>query len=261
MFDAERSGTGTKEWSEYSENICLGCANNCLYCYAAANAQRFKTRSREEWCREELTKKADRTSYPTRNGVVMFPSSHDITPYNVEVYIRIAKLILAKGNKLLIVTKPNMKCMARVMEELRSWKEQILFRFTIGCIDAPLAHIWEPGAPEPMERLDCLAEAEEQGYARSVSIEPMLAGVEETINVVLNVMPWDPETIWIGKMNKIRLRVSDTNPEIRTAVNLVEWQQRDSEILRLVDGLKDNPTIRWKDSIKEVIAKAAEETP
>lgn len=256
MFNIERSGTGTKEWSETSENICLGCANNCLYCYAAANAHRFKTRDRADWSREELTKKADRTSYPAKDGVIMFPSSHDITPYNVDAYIRVAKLILEKGNKLLIVTKPDRVCMLLIMTELMPWQSQIHLRFTIGALDGYLTKLWEPGAPHSLDRLDTLADANHLEYARSVSIEPMLGGVEETLKVVQNVAPWEPETIWIGKMNKIRLRVTDTDPEIRAAIRLVEWKQRDSEILRLVDMLKDNPVIRWKDSIKQVIANS-----
>jgi len=90
-FDADRKGTGTAEWAEVTENICRGCANNCLYCYAAHNANRFGLRHRDCWHDEALTKRALITSYPAREGVVMFPSSHDITPYNVEDYIRVAK--------------------------------------------------------------------------------------------------------------------------------------------------------------------------
>jgi hypothetical protein len=101
--------------------------------------------------------------------------------------------------------------------------------------------------------------AEHLSYSRSVSIEPMLGGVEETIKVVRNVLPWEPETIWIGKMNKIRLRVGSMEPKVRTAVDLIEWQQRDSEILRMVDILGKHPSIRWKDSIKQVIANATKE--
>lgn len=46
-FDSKRTGTGTAEWAEVNVNICRGCVNNCLYCYAAANAKRYKTRDRE----------------------------------------------------------------------------------------------------------------------------------------------------------------------------------------------------------------------
>ena len=56
-FDSDRKGTGTAEWAEVNENICRGCQNMCLYCYAAYNANRFGQRDRENWGREELTKR------------------------------------------------------------------------------------------------------------------------------------------------------------------------------------------------------------
>lgn len=254
-FNDNRAGTGTNEWAEVTENICRGCSNNCLYCYAAHNANRFNQRTRAEWCREELTKRAAMTSYPARKGVVMFPSSHDITPFNVEAYIRVAKLILGKGNKLLVVSKPRRDCINRVMDVLEQWKEQIMFRFTIGAIDDRLIRFWEPGAPGSLERLDSLADAWARRFVTSVSIEPMLAGVEETLSVVRNVRPWTPETIWIGKMNKIRTRVSS---DFAAEVAEIERMQSDTEILRLYQVLGDQPDIRWKDSIKEVVAKHME---
>jgi len=95
--------------------------------------------------------------------------------------------------------------------------------------------------------------AELRGFARSVSVEPMLAGVEETLRVVDNVSLCNPDTVWIGKMNKVRLRVSDKTPEIMRAIENVELDQRDDEILRLYQSLKDVPFVRWKDSIKVVL--------
>lgn len=41
-FDANRHGTGTQEWAEVTENIARGCVHDCLYCFAATNAKRFK---------------------------------------------------------------------------------------------------------------------------------------------------------------------------------------------------------------------------
>ena len=58
-FDSKRAGTGTMEWAEVTENITLGCANGCLYCYAAHNADRFGTKPRSEWTKEEFTKRVN----------------------------------------------------------------------------------------------------------------------------------------------------------------------------------------------------------
>lgn len=252
-FDTARTGTGTAEWAEVNVNIALGCQNDCLYCYAAHNANRFALRPRAEWHREELTKRAEMTSYPTRKGVIMFPSAHDITPFNVEPFTRVARLILAKGNNLLIVSKPRIDCIRQVMAALDPYKDQILFRFTIGTMNPTAAAFWEPGAPEPAERIEALRAAHSEGFKTSVSIEPIIDGIENAVAVVSTAQNFVTETIWIGKMNQVRRRLDMTNPTHREAAQCIETLQCDSEIRKLYRFLKSNPLIRWKDSIKKVI--------
>lgn len=251
-FDAKREGSGTAEWAEVTENICRGCPNNCLYCYAAHNANRFGHRTRKEWHREEFTKRAKMKSYPMKDGVVMFPSSHDITPFNLDACIRVMKLILSAGNRLLIVSKPREDCIPTILIELAPWKDQILFRFTIGSVDSDICAVWEPGAPSPGERIMCLRETFHAGFRTSVSIEPMLAGAMEAVFTVASVKEYVTDTIWIGKMNKIRTRVA---AELGDLIEAIEELQSDKNILWLYDHFKNNPMIRWKDSINEVVAK------
>ena len=201
-FDKKRKGTGTAEWAEVNENICRGCPNLCLYCYAAYNANRFGQRDRANWSREELTKRADIQAYPAKDGVIMFPSSHDITPFNLDAYIRVAKLILEKGNRMLIVSKPRMECVEKMVREFEPYRKQILFRFSIGTVQESVSLLWEPGAPLPRERRKCLELAYSNGFATSVSIEPMLEGCQMAEILVEWVREFVTETIWIGKMNK-----------------------------------------------------------
>jgi len=35
---------GTKEWAPNNENCIEGCENDCIYCYAAESADRYKPR-------------------------------------------------------------------------------------------------------------------------------------------------------------------------------------------------------------------------
>ena len=254
QFDKLRDGTGTREWAEVTEAICLGCSNNCRYCFAAANAKRFKTKPRNEWHIEELTKRADMTSYPAKHGIVMFPSSHDITPFNLDACIKVLTLILDKGNQVLIVTKPSLKCMPRLLNDLKAYRDQILFRFTIGSMNDEVSKFWEPGAPLPKERVRCLADAKAAGFLTSVSMEPMLDGVLDALAVLDAVKPFVTETIWIGKMNKPRLRVDMSDPTVEAAVSVIERKQSDPEIWGMVCHLSCEPKVRWKDSIKSVIA-------
>ncbi len=255
-FDVVRSGTGTNEWAERTLNICVGCSNNCRYCYAAAMADRFKQRERSEWAKEELTARAGITFYPARGEVVMFPSSHDISEETLEAYTRVAKLIVA-GNNLLIVSKPRIKCIEKLLTELSAWKEKIQFRFTIGSIEAGVCAYWEPGAPLPVERIECLEMARNAGFSTSVSIEPMLEGREGAAAVVEMARPYVTDTIWIGKMNRVRSRVSSADGG-GAAIDEIVRLQGDEEILKLVQDYRNDPVIRWKDSIKAVVEKYAQ---
>ncbi len=256
QFDENREGTGTHEWAEVTENIARGCPHNCLYCYAAQNAKRFKLRDRNDWNREELTKRADITSYPASSGVVMFPSAHDITPFNVAAYIRVARLMLEKGNRLLIVSKPHFDCVEKMCEAFQAFTNQILFRFTIGTTDEAVAKHWEPGAPSPSERIEALALAKRFGYRTSVSAEPLLGGLETARELLKAVRPHVTDTVWIGKMNKIRTRVDMNNPVNVREVTAIEAAQTDEEVRRWYEAFNEDPIVRWKDSVKEVMERS-----
>ncbi|HUW10823.1 MAG TPA: hypothetical protein VM537_13910, partial [Anaerolineae bacterium] len=52
----ETRRTGTKEWSDSSANVSVGCSNNCLYCYAKAMMVRIGRKTPSTWPVEELKK-------------------------------------------------------------------------------------------------------------------------------------------------------------------------------------------------------------
>lgn len=260
MFDMERTGSGTREWSEHSFNIGRGCENNCLYCYARADALRRKQiPTYADWSSESLLKNARLSSYPKKNGVIMFPTTHDISPFYLPHFIRVASLLLEKGNHLLITSKASTLAMDLMVAAFRKFREQILFRVTIGSLDEGDCAFWEQTAPPAAERIEALRMAREAGFVTSVSIEPMLAGRNETIRVIRETYPLVSETIWVGKMNKVRSRVNMSIPENAAAVEGIEVLQCDEQILRLVEDVKrfGMYQVRWKDSIKEVIENAA----
>lgn len=259
-FSKERHETGTYEWADINANCCLGCPHGCLYCYARFDALRYnRISSRDEWLIEKLNHKVLDKKWPKSNKVIMFPTAHDITPTNLELCLKVLRSMLVSGNKVLIVSKPHLSCVERMCTELKPWKEQILFRFTIGSFNTGVCLFWEPGAPSPAERYHALQYAYEQGYQTSVSMEPILEGCHEALVTFNMVKNYVTDTIWIGKMNKMRSRVDMTNPNNEFMVKDLEERQCDEEILRLVERLKDEPKVRWKDSIKKVIAAHSDE--
>ena len=252
------TGTGTKEWATKNINFGTGCAHGCKYCYAMFIALFYKKReNRKDWTREEVNLKRIRKRYKLMDGVIMFPSSHDITPYYLPYALDTLKKLLAPGNQVLIVSKPHIDCIKTLCDELKEYRNRIVFRFTIGTVDAAVSKFWEPGAPEPAERIESLKYAHEAGFVTSVSMEPMLSGVEGAIQTFEAVSPYVTETVWFGKLNK---KGKMSTPEDEIAFDRIKKLQNDAEILRLVSILTGTPKVQWKDSIKKVIAKSIQPT-
>jgi len=244
--------TGTKEWSEHSANIDVGCENDCRYCYARANAIRFKQVKPEEWATPRPNRKG--LNKPRRlDGRIMFPTTHDITKNNLGRCVKYLKAWLSVGNEFLIVSKPDPICIATLCQELAPWKDQIMFRFTIGSMDDGVIKFWERNAPPFRARLDSLKVAYFYGFRTSVSCEPFLDGTIR--DVVMVVSQYVTDTIWIGKMNRIRQRVDMKawTKEDMVFLAKVECEQTDEAIGELYGDLCGNWAVRWKDSIKAVM--------
>ena len=252
--------SGTKEWASHNVNCYNGCRHDCLYCYARWMAVRFGRMRPEQWAHEnprnlEITKK--RRLF---EGAIMFPTTHDINPNNLSDCLIVLGKLLEVGNKVLIVSKPHLECIETICRVMAAYKQQIIFRFTIGLLDDDLRQFWEPGTPGFTERVASLRHAFQAGYETSVSAEPLL----EPWNVqtlVGSLRPFVTHSIWIGKANQLRQRTAwklpGDHPEI---VKLLSWQT-DERVLEIYEMFKNDPLIRWKDSYKKVIGLDRPETP
>lgn len=251
-IDNHSKCTGTREWSDVSHNIGVGCSHGCLYCYAASNAvERGVVSNRGNWVTERITPR----KITSKEGVIMFPTAHDITPYYLEASVEAIREMFEAGRDVLIVTKAHSTCIKRLCDEFEAYREQILIRITIGSMYFDKTNFWEPGAPSPIERLVALGYAYLRGFKTSVSMEPMLHGIDDAINTYRIVEPYVTEKIWIGKMNSPYKRVDTSADAQRDAVNEIIELQSDSEIMKLYEELKGEPKVEWKDSIHSVISK------
>jgi DNA repair photolyase len=186
------------------------------------------------------------------NGNILFPSSHDIAPENLHAATIVLENLLKVGNRVMIVSKPRLVCIEQLCKYFRNYKDQILFRFTIGALDNAILKFWEPGAPEYEERKECLALAYEKKFDTSVSAEPML-DFKNIDQLVDDLMPFITDALWVGKMNKIRNRVNIDDEEMKAAVTAIEEGQTDEIIIDVYARYKDNPKVKWKDSIKKIV--------
>ena len=254
----EKGATGTKEWAASNVNIQTGCEHDCGYCYAKAGAVRRHQVTVGDWQKPVLRPHRVSKNYRKRPGTIMFPSTHDITPLNVETCIGVLERLLAPGNRVLIVSKPHLACVKALCRRLEGFRSQILFRFTIGSADDRVLKSWEPGAPRFAERLAALRYAREQGFETSVSCEPMLdADIDAVINAV---RPYTSQSIWLGRVNRlmqaVALNCPGDNRATASARKLLGlWT--DDAVRTLYARHKDDPLIRWKDSIKQVVGLPA----
>ncbi len=252
--------SGTKEWSVESVNIVLGCAHKCRYCYARASAlRRRQIPNLQVWGENYHTLREKEVQKRRRNvgGTVMFPSTHDIVPEFLEPALIVIGNILRAGNRILIVSKPHLECIEAICRSFSAFRSRILFRFTIGAMDNTVLKYWEPGAPAFEERLASLKYAHDNGFATSVSCEPMLDG-ENVVALFRALEPFVTDSIWIGKMNGIDYRVEPgTDPK---AIQRIKDGQTDKRVRDIHAALKDEPKVKWKESFKKVLGlKLADE--
>lgn len=245
---------GTREWAEKTANCVLGCAHNCRYCYAKTMAIRFRRKTSATWPEEKWALHQIKNVCRGRPAKVMFPSTHDITPENIQVCLQALEQMLTYGHHLLIVSKPHLECIQHICQVFSEQKQKILFRFTIGSADNSILKFWEPNAPDFQERLESLRHAHMAGFQTSVSCEPMLD--DNVAAVVSATAPFVTDSIWIGKANQLRARLKINGygdvATMKRADKLIA-SQSDDRIRALYARFKDSPKIRWKETIKRVL--------
>lgn len=245
---------GTYEWAVENANFISGCSNNCKYCYSREMAIRFKRKTTENWNIEEVNYSQFNRKVKKVDGFIMFPSSHDITPVNLSNTIVFLKKLLDAKNNVLIVSKPHYEVIEAICNTFSEYKKHILFRFTIGSKNSETLRFWEPGAPDYEERKKCLKYAYDKGFETSISCEPMLD--DDTVRLVSDLQNYVSDFIWIGKANFLlrRLRMNGiTDAETLAMAEKLIDSQSDSNIKLLYKSLKNNPKIKWKESIKKVL--------
>jgi len=253
--------TGTREWSEHSVNIQVGCEHNCRYCYGRFNAvERFGyCASNEAWKNPVINQKAVDANRKKLDGIVMYPTTHDITPLNINEYLCVLRKLLDAGNKVLIVSKPHLECIKVICAAYGEFKEQILFRFTIGSRDNATLKFWEPGAPSFDERWECLKYAFAAGFKTSVSCEPYLGVWPDHVYAACE--EYITGEFWLGKLNAWESRVDLTGAsedDIERYVEPLKRAQSDELVMALAKMMRGKRGVRFKDSIQKVISTTKE---
>ena len=243
--------SGTKEWAVRSVNCCSGCSHDCRYCYAREMAVRYGQLNREQWKEERIRWKDVRKKYGHIEGTVMFPSSHDITPHNLLACLIVLRKLFDAENRVLIVSKPHLECIAAICRAFEKYKDQILFRFTIGATDNRILSFWEPNAPTYEERKETLKHAFQKGFETSVSVEPMLDSdhIEDLVN---DLIPYVTDAVWIGLMNHLN-GITVKDEAVKIELQRIRDGQTEEKIMAIYQRLRGNAKIKWKSHVKKIV--------
>ncbi len=244
--------SGFREWTEQNVNLCTGCLNDCIYCYAKALAYRRKQVEPGHWQEQIIRQKEVDAPRKLYSGRVGFPSTHDINDSNIEACLTVLGKLLRAGNEVLIVSKPRLECIKRICSVSEFFKNEIMFRFTIGATDDNILTFWEPGAPAYAERKEALKYAYDQGFQTSVSVEPMLDS--PNIDFLINdLIPYASDSIWIGTMNHLGNLKKQGDENIKNAVSTIEANQSPEILIEIYNRFRNNDKIKWKSSIKKIV--------
>lgn len=161
--------------------------------------------------------------------------------------------LLKSGNQLIITSKPRLEIIEVLCKELRPFKSHFIFRFTIGANKNDILSFWEPNAPSYQEREEALKLAFDKKFKTSVSVEPMLDpdNIEELIN---DLLPCITDSIWLGKMTGTDELVNRLQrEEVKQAIERIESGQTDEKLKAFYERHKENPKIKYKDSVKKIV--------
>jgi DNA repair photolyase len=250
--------SGVWEWADAKANCQVGCVNNCKYCYAKSMAVQYKRCNPEEWTLERFTPQAYDTIKEARrkNMIMMFPTAHDLSVVNLMKHKDMIAYILRRNWNLLLVTKARLEVIQNISRNFAEHRDRIMFRITIGSANDNVLKFWEPGAPCFTERLRCLEYLKNSFFKTSLSIEPMLDN--NPYRVIELCSSYVTENIWLGLPRKLKQRIAlndENNIQTSEAAGCLLAMQPDYWVIELYHKLKDNPKIRFKDSIIEVLKR------
>lgn len=184
--------------SDYTINPYSSCSFNCLYCYIRASKygeNLEKSVSIKSNAALLLDKELERRAKKKDFGFIVLSSSTD--PYihfeeEEQLTRSLLEIILKHKFPVHIITKSSL--VTRDFDLLKKISEQAilpenlqnldlpgcLITFSFSSLDSKIAKIFEPGAPDPRQRLGALKESIENGFTSGVSLMPMLPFISDT---------------------------------------------------------------------------------
>jgi len=177
---------------DYSVNPYSGCLFNCVYCYIRGSKygeNMAETLSVKTNAPELLEKQLSRRAKKGEYGIIALSSSTE--PYmpaeeKLKLTRKLLEIILKYRFPVEIGTKSKLVLRdldllkeidknAILSEDLKpKLKHGTIISFSISTLDKELAKILEPGAPEPIDRLETMKKCKEEGFFTGICFIPVL---------------------------------------------------------------------------------------
>lgn len=240
---------------KFSRNIIVGCAHNCVYCYARATAlENNVINSAEDWTRERVvTEKLNEAQSLSPGVLYRFPTHHDITPALLQPSLFYIDKLLRAGNAVEVCSKPHLECIRAICETFQAFTDKLSFCFTIGSTNAATCAWLEPGATTPEERIEALKLASRSGFKTSVSIEPMLEDEVGTSEVIRRVYPYVTEEISIGRMWSLGKRISLLGRDREEVLRYFQFVNADKTIKAVYERFNGDSKIVWEKTVTDLV--------
>lgn len=183
---------------DYTINLYSGCSFNCLYCYIRGSKYGINMEDTTtlkgnglELLDKQLANRAKKEQY----GFIVMASSTD--PYlqyekNTGVTREALMIILKHKFPVHVITKsPLVERDFDILHEINQQailpadlqsrlKHKVFITFSFSTVDKQVAKMFEPSAPEPLLRLQALANAHKAGFTTGVSMMPLIPFISDT---------------------------------------------------------------------------------
>lgn len=165
------------EYADLALNIYNGCSHGCAYCFSKKMHDRWKPNENfsdvkvREGIVDATKKQLSKGKYKGKNILLCFScdpysSNVDTTPTR-----EIIRAIKDAGANFTVLTKGGM----RASRDFDLYSEGDSFGSTLTFDDSDKSLEWEPGAAEPLSRIQAIVEAHEKGIKTWVSLEPVIS--------------------------------------------------------------------------------------
>jgi DNA repair photolyase len=207
-----RPGGPALEYAALAANLYVGCGHACKYCYArdmAVNngwlksAGEFNTRPRPK--DEDVSELMARFRRDVKKLAKAGNTRQVLLSFTTDAFQPLEEDLGITHEALLIMSIHGQKgCILTKAPDRALWQDHELIKrgghslgATITTMDQEMARVLEPGAPDPQQRMNALAQAHKEGISTWLSLEPIISP-DCALQVLEAAMVWGKPHIALG---------------------------------------------------------------